>query len=182
MLCVWKHTPAHLYTQSEPLALAFTILSQKGFEVKWQIASVATTGLWYPDRPGPPLIPQHLVHRAHTTEQWPLSHYTVLFIAQCLSPVHLYHTVHVGQQPLCTEVPNLNLKPCYKCCLLDHLNEGEHYFFIWMHDTINASRIIPLMFHCGDGSFNVMLAAAPKIPGAIGINDAWTQKLECCLF
>lgn len=33
------------------------------------------------------------------------------------------------------------------------------------------------MFHCGDGSFNVMLAAAPKIPGAIDINDAWTQKL-----
>lgn len=77
------------------------------------------------------------------------------------------------------KVPNLNLKPCYRFCLLDVGSFKLRWalFFIWMHNTINTNRFIPLMFYCGDGSFNVMLAAAPKIPGAIGINDAWTQKL-----
>lgn len=52
-------------------------------------------------------------------------------------------------------------------------------FVIWMHNTVTY---IPLMFYWVDGLFNVIQAASPKIPGAKGINDAYTQKLLLLLF
>lgn len=92
-------THPQINTQSAPLTFAPTILSQKGYKVKWRRVSVETFGLWYSDTPSQPLIPTP--SSTHMQEQW---HSTQAWHSYCLwvrSPI--YRDLTVCQTAACSK-------------------------------------------------------------------------------
>lgn len=108
-------THPQLHIQCDPLTFALTILSQKGYKVKWQTASVETTGLWYPDTISPALILQHLVQHENTHTHRIVR--TVTFFLLCVwvtSPISLYMSVWQLHKIISTSCnPNWHLKISY---------------------------------------------------------------------